>query len=124
MSAPTIVIQVSTRYLPDHLPENSSQYAFAYQITIINQSDETVQLINRYWNITDANGKSSEVQGSGVVGKQPVIKPGEQFQYTSGAILDTPVGSMQGYYEMQTSDGTSFRAPIDIFRLAVPNVIN
>jgi len=124
MDDPRILIQVSTRHLPGHLPADSAQYAFAYQITIRNQSDTDVQLLNRYWLITDANGKQSEVQGAGVVGKQPVISPGEEYQYTSGAILDTPVGTMEGYYEMETSDGQRFRAPIDVFGLAMPNVIN
>ncbi len=121
---PTIEVQVVTRHLPDHLPPDSVQFAFAYEITIINHSDVPVQLINRYWQITDSDGKSSEVQGSGVVGKQPTIAPGAQFSYTSGVILDTPVGNMQGYYEMQGPDGNLFRVPIDIFRLALPNVIN
>lgn len=124
MTEPSVHIKVSTRYLPDHLPADAKQFAFAYHISISNLSDHTIQLINRYWLITDANGKSSEVKGAGVVGQQPYIAPGETFQYTSGAVIDTPVGSMQGYYEMEMTDGTTFRAPIDIFRLAVPNVIN
>lgn len=124
MTDPSVHIKVTCRHLPDHLPADSKQFAFAYHISITNLSDQTVQLINRYWLITDANGKSSEVKGAGVVGKQPHIAPGETFQYTSGAVIDTPVGNMQGYYEMEAADGTTFRAPIDIFRLALPNVIN
>jgi ApaG protein len=119
-----IKIDVVTQYLKDRLPEEDKKYAFAYKIAIQNNTSEPVQLINRYWLITDANGKKSEVKGPGVIGQQPVIDPGKSYQYTSGAILDTPVGTMQGYYEMQVSDGHLFQAPIDVFSLAVPNVIN
>ena len=120
----TVNVEVQTRHLPDHPASQKGQYAFAYQITITNHSDVSVQLINRYWLITDGAGKRSEVEGSGVVGKQPTLAPGEEFQYTSGAILDTPVGTMEGYYEMQGQDGEMVRVPIDVFRLAVPNSIN
>jgi ApaG protein len=119
-----IEVRVKTRHLPDHLPSDSSQYAFAYHITIENKSDTTVQLINRYWRITDANGKTSEVQGAGVVGKQPILKAGETFDYTSGAVIDTPVGSMEGYYEMEQEDGMRFRVPINVFRLAIPSILH
>lgn len=119
-----IQISVNTEFLHNRLPDEKQKYAFAYHITIVNAGDTDVQLLNRYWLITDANGKTSEVQGAGVVGEQPVIPPGQKYQYTSGAILDTPVGSMQGYYEMQSTDGETFRAPIDVFSLAVPNLIN
>lgn len=121
---PLILVHVATRHLPDHDTEKPGQYAFAYQVTISNQSQQAVQLLSRYWLITDANGKTTEVSGDGVVGKQPVIQAGDDYQYTSGAILETPVGSMQGYYEMERADGTLFRANIDVFRLAVPNLIN
>ncbi|WP_189404394.1 Co2+/Mg2+ efflux protein ApaG [Alteromonas halophila] len=121
---PQILIHVATRHLPDHVTEKPDQYAFAYQVTISNRSQQPVQLLSRYWLITDANGKTTEVSGDGVVGKQPVIDAGDEYQYTSGAILDTPVGSMQGYYEMERADGSPFRANIDVFRLAVPNLIN
>ncbi len=119
-----IEVRVKTRHLPDHLPSDSSQYAFAYHITIANKSETTVQLINRYWRITDANGKTSEVQGAGVVGKQPILKAGETFDYTSGAVIDTPVGSMEGYYEMEQEDGMRFRVPINVFRLAIPSILH
>lgn len=118
-----VEIKVKTQYLPDQSPEKD-QYAFAYHITVMNSSSQTIQLLNRYWLITDGNGKNTEVQGPGVVGQQPHIAAGERFQYTSGAILDTPVGSMQGYYEMQAADGTKFKSPIDIFSLGVPNLVN
>lgn len=118
-----ISIQVKTQYLHDRIPDKD-QYPFAYKITITNLGEQQVQLLNRYWLITDGNGKKTEVQGAGVIGEQPFIQPDQSFVYTSGAILDTPVGTMQGYYEMQWADGEIFQAPIDIFSLAVPNVLN
>lgn len=119
-----IKVEVKTRHLPEHLPSDSTKFAFAYHITIVNQGNDTVQLINRCWQITDANGKTSEISGQGVVGKQPILKPGESFDYTSGAVIDTPVGNMQGYYEMERENGERFRVPIDVFRLSVPNIIH
>lgn len=119
-----IQVRVNTRHLPEHLPSDSEQFAFAYHITIKNESNETVQLINRYWRITDANGKTSEVQGAGVVGKQPILKASESFEYTSGAVIDTPVGNMEGYYEMERANGERFKVPIDVFRLAVPHILH
>jgi ApaG protein len=116
-------ITVQTQYLKNQIPD-TNKYAFAYKITILNNDLQSVQLINRYWLITDGNGKKTEVQGPGVIGEQPHILTGDSFQYTSGAVLDTPVGTMQGYYEMQQEDGERFQAPINIFSLAVPNVLN
>ena len=106
-------ITVDTQYLKNQIPDKD-KYAFAYKIAIHNSGQQSVQLINRYWLITDGNGKKTEVQGAGVIGEQPHIKPGDSFQYTSGAILDTPVGTMQGYYEMQDDDGERFNAAIDM----------
>ena len=116
-------ITVETQYLKNQVPDKD-KYVFAYKITINNNGQQAVQLINRYWLITDGNGKKTEVQGEGVIGEQPHIHIGESFQYTSGAVLDTPVGTMQGFYEMQREDGERFQAPINIFSLAVPNVLN
>ena len=116
-------ITVETQYLKDQIPDKS-KYAFAYKISIHNNCQDTVQLINRYWLITDGNGKKTEVQGPGVIGEQPHIKSGDCFYYTSGAVLDTPVGTMQGHYEMQGEDGERFQAAISVFSLAVPNVLN
>jgi ApaG protein len=116
-------ITVETQYLKNQIPDKD-KYAFAYKISIHNDGQHSVQLINRYWLITDGNGKKTEVQGPGVIGVQPHIRPGGYFQYTSGAVLDTPVGTMQGYYEMQQKDGERFEAVISIFSLAVPNVLN
>ncbi|MCW8109421.1 Co2+/Mg2+ efflux protein ApaG [Alteromonas ponticola] len=124
ISQPTVIVKVHAHYLPDHPASDEQKYAFAYHVTITNLSNEPVKLLNRYWLICDADGKSMEVEGAGVVGKQPLIKPSEQFEYTSGAIIDCPVGSMQGYYEMQREDKSLFRVPIDVFSLAVPNILN
>ena len=119
-----IKVRVKPRHLPDHLPSDSKQFAFAYHITIENNSDHTVQLLSRYWKITDANGKTSEVEGDGVVGKQPIMKAGEHFDYTSGAVIDTPVGNMEGYYVMEMEGGERFRVPINVFRLAIPSILH
>jgi ApaG protein len=116
-------ITVETQYLKNQIPDKD-KYAFAYKIAIRNNGQQSVQLINRYWLITDGNGKTTEVQGPGVIGEQPHIRSGDSFQYTSGAVLDTPVGTMQGYYEMQSEDGELFQAVINVFGLAVPNVLN
>ena len=121
---PHIKIEVETQYLPDHVPEKPDSYAFAYRIVIRNLGDEKVKLLNRYWLITDANGKKTEVQGPGVVGEQPEIPAGKSYRYTSGAILETPMGTMEGHYEMERNDGSLFKAPIDVFSLAIPNLIN
>ena len=118
-----IQIKVQTQYLSEH-SEKEDKYPFAYKISITNESEEMVQLINRYWLITDGNGKKTEVHGAGVVGKQPYIKCGESFEYSSGAILETPVGTMEGYYELKSESGAWFQAPIQVFSLAVPNVLN
>ena len=119
-----IDISVETRYLPEQLPEESNKYAFAYQITIKNNNPFPVKLESRYWLVTDANNKQLEVQGDGVVGKQPTIKENDSYRYSSGTVIDTPVGNMQGYYVMKTLNNQSFKAQIAPFRLALPNVIN
>ena len=119
-----INIVATTRYLPEHPASSDDQYAFAYHIAIKNESGTTVQLMSRYWLITDADGKKIEVRGAGVIGKQPTIKHGEQFEYTSGAIINTPVGAMEGHYDMQYENGSIFKVPILPFSLAVPNAIN
>jgi len=118
-----IDITVETQYLKNQIPDKN-KYVFAYKISIRNNGQQSVQLINRYWLITDGNGEKTEVQGEGVIGEQPHIQIGDSFQYTSGAVLDTPVGTMQGYYEMQREDGERFQAAIDVFSLAVPNAVN
>lgn len=119
-----IRIQVSTKYVDDQSEPASDRYVFAYTITISNSGDVAAKLISRHWVITDANGKVQEVTGDGVVGEQPHLSPGEQFRYSSGAVLETPVGAMQGLYRMEADGGVSFDAPIAPFTLAVPGLLN
>lgn len=117
-------IIVQPRYVPEQSEPAESQYLFAYHITIRNEGIDTVQLISRHWIITDGEGKTEEVRGAGVVGYQPTLKSGEEFQYTSGCPLSTPVGTMHGSFQMTTENGTQFDALIDAFRLAVPSALN
>jgi ApaG protein len=119
-----IRIQVATSYIDDQSAPDSDRYVFAYTITISNSGSMAAQLISRHWIITDANGKVQEVNGDGVVGEQPYLNPGEEFRYSSGAVLETPVGAMQGIYRMEADDGISFDAPIAPFTLAVPGLLN
>ncbi|MCK9194374.1 MAG: Co2+/Mg2+ efflux protein ApaG [Nevskia sp.] len=117
-------VLVQPRYMPEQSEPSKSHFLFAYHVTIRNESEITVQLLSRHWVITDGEGKVEEVRGPGVVGYQPVLKPGEQFQYTSGCPLGTPVGTMHGSYQMEAEDGSQFDAQIDPFRLAVPRMLN
>lgn len=119
-----IRIQVVTSYVDDESEPDTDRYVFAYTITISNEGDISATLISRHWIITDANGKVQEVTGDGVVGEQPHLQPGEEFRYSSGAVLETPVGAMQGLYRMQAENGVAFDAPIDPFTLAVPGVLH
>ncbi len=119
-----INIHVATSYIDEQSEPDSDRYVFAYTITITNSGDVAAQLISRHWVITDANGKVQEVSGDGVVGEQPHLNPGEMFRYSSGAILETPVGAMQGLYRMEADDGIAFDAPIAPFTLAVPGLLN
>jgi len=119
-----ITVHTLARYNPSQSEPEKERYTFSYQITIHNGDDDQVQLLSRYWLITDANGKKIEIQGDGVVGKQPLIPAGEQFQYTSGVVLDTPVGVMQGHYVMCNASGEEFQVPIAPFRLALPNIVH
>lgn len=123
-TADQIAISVRTRYLPEQSEPDEQRYAFAYTITIRNRGDEPVQLLYRHWLITDGNNKELRVSGAGVVGETPVIAPGGQYEYTSGTQLDTTVGSMQGSYEMVTTGGGSFSAPIPPFSLALPGALH
>lgn len=120
---PTIAIDVATRYLHEQSEPEAMRYVFAYTIRIANQSEQVAQLRTRHWVITDGNGKVQEVRGDGVVGEQPTLNPGQEFQYSSGAIIETPVGSMQGSYRMQSPGGEQFDAPIPAFTLAVPGIL-
>ena len=119
-----IRIQVATTYVDDESEPDSDRYVFAYTITISNSGEVPAQLISRHWIITDANGKVQEVNGDGVVGEQPKLNPGEEFRYSSGAVLETPVGAMQGLYRMEADGGISFDALIAPFTLAVPGLLH
>ena len=119
-----IDIDVKTAFIPNQSEVDKQRYVFSYTVTIHNKGDEPARLLNRHWLITDANGKIQEVRGAGVVGEQPYLTPGESYQYTSGTTLDTPVGSMQGEYEMTNDDGTRFLAPIEPFSLALPRSLH
>lgn len=119
-----IRIKVATNYVDDQSEPDADRYVFAYTITISNDGDVPAKLLSRHWVITDANGKVQEVSGDGVVGEQPHLNPGERFRYSSGAVLETPVGAMQGLYRMETDGGASFDAPIDPFTLAVPGLLH
>lgn len=120
----TIAIDVKTHYLAAQSDPEQGQYVFAYTITITNQAEQAVQLLTRAWRITDADHKITRVAGDGVVGEQPHIAPGESFSYTSGTVLATPIGTMEGHYGMVNADGTKFEATIPSFRLAVPNILH
>ncbi|HAW92585.1 MULTISPECIES: Co2+/Mg2+ efflux protein ApaG [unclassified Arsukibacterium] len=119
-----ILIKVDNFYLGAQSDPTENRFVFAYTITIENCSNETVTLLKRYWLITDANGKQAEVYGDGVVGEQPELVPGSSYSYTSGAVLETPVGTMQGHYEMISRSEQRFNAAIPVFRLAMPNILN
>jgi len=123
-NAPDIRIQVATNYVDDQSEPDADRYVFAYTITICNDGDVAAKLVSRHWVITDANGKVQEVSGDGVVGEQPHLEPGERFRYSSGAVIETPVGAMQGLYRMVGEDGMSFDAPIAPFTLAVPGLLH
>ncbi len=124
MSRYNIQVSVSPRFIESESNIEASRFIFAYTITIKNKGDIAVKLINRHWIITDANNRIQEVKGKGVVGEQPYLRPGDIFQYTSSAILETPVGSMQGSYQMRADDGYYFDAVIAPFSLAVPRILN
>ena len=118
-----IRIEVETAYLDEQSDPKERRYVFSYTITIRNEGSVPARLLTRHWVITDANGKVQEVRGDGVVGEQPHLKPGQGFRYSSGAVLETPVGAMQGSYQMVTDEGMQFDAPIAAFRLAMPGIL-
>jgi ApaG protein len=119
-----ISVDVETTYLDDQSEPREQRYVFAYTITIRNEGEVPAKLLTRHWIITDANGRVQEVRGDGVVGEQPYLKPGQGFRYSSGAVLETPVGTMQGTYQMLADDGAQFDAPIAAFRLAMPGLLH
>lgn len=122
MTTKKIKIQVSAKatYLPEESSPVNQRFLWSYEMTVMNQSEEIVQLLNRYWRITDLSGKVEEVRGPGVVGLQPIIKPGKAFTYTSFCQLNTPQGTMEGYYELQSLDEIRFLAEIPKFILTSP----
>ncbi len=119
-----IAVSASTRYLAEQSDEAAGHYVFAYTISIRNAGNVTAQLISRHWIITDAQGRVQEVRGLGVVGAQPVLRPGQSHEYSSGTAIATPVGTMRGSYQMVAEDGTRFEAEIPEFTLSVPRVLH
>ena len=119
-----ILVTVVSQYIPERSSVSSRQFAFAYTVRIANQGPETAQLRSRHWIITDSNGTVQEVRGDGVVGEQPVIRPGAHFEYTSWCVIATASGSMRGTYRMVRPDGDGFDAEIPPFRLGLPQTLN
>jgi ApaG protein len=117
-------VQVQPQYLEEQSEPEQGRYLFAYTVTIRNTGEVTAQLVSRHWIITDSDGQIEEVRGPGVVGEQPVLKPGQSFRYTSGCPLATPVGSMHGSYQCIAEDGTAFEATIPEFVLSVPRTLH
>jgi len=120
----SINVSVETQYIKEQSKPDSDFYVFSYTITITNNGLENAQLLTRHWVITDANSKTQEVRGDGVVGEQPILKPGESFVYTSGTMIETAVGTMLGSYGMQDDNGNKFDATINEFILATPRVLH
>lgn len=118
-----IEVEVEPYYLEEQSDPEESRYVWAYRIVIANHSDRTVQLIHRYWHITDENGLVDEVEGPGVVGEQPRLEPGDTYEYSSGCPLDTPSGIMFGHYQMQAEDGATFIVDIPAFSLDSPGLL-
>jgi ApaG protein len=119
-----IRVEVETAYIEEQSDPRDKRFVFSYTITIRNEGQIPARLLTRHWIITDANGNVKETRGDGVVGEQPYLKPGQGFRYSSGAVIETPVGTMQGSYQMMGDDGLPFDAPIAPFRLAMPGVLH
>ncbi len=119
-----ISVEAESAYLEEQSDPGERRFVFAYTITIRNEGQVPAKLMTRHWVITDANGRVQEVRVDGVVGEQPYLKPGQGFRYSSGAVLETPVGSMQGSYQMMADDGATFDAAIPAFRLAMPGLLH
>lgn len=119
-----IEVSVRSEYIPAYSRPEDEHYVFAYHIHIRNNGRVAAQLISRHWIITDGNGHVQEVRGQGVIGEQPLLAPGEEFEYTSGCVLETTVGTMQGSYQMVGSDGERFEAEIPLFMLAMPGSLH
>ena len=123
-SLPQITVDVETAYIESQSMPDKNHFVFSYTITLHNSGQQAARLLGRHWIINDANGKVQEVVGEGVIGQKPLIKPGETFTYTSGAALETPVGSMHGNYQMRAESGDHFDAPIPPFTLAIPRSLH
>jgi ApaG protein len=119
-----IEVSVQTRYLEDESAPERDYYVFAYTVRLQNTGTIAARLVSRHWIITDGNGEVEEIRGEGVIGQQPLLKPGEGFEYSSGAVLKTDVGSMRGSYRMQAEDGNGFEADIPAFTLSIPRVLH
>ncbi|HSJ81732.1 MAG TPA: Co2+/Mg2+ efflux protein ApaG [Thiobacillus sp.] len=119
-----ISINVDTAYLAEQSDPSADRYVFAYTVTISNIGTVSAQLISRHWIITDAENVTQEVKGLGVIGEQPLLRPGERFEYTSGTAMATPVGTMRGTYQMVAEDGNKFDAEIPVFTLSMPRVLH
>ena len=119
-----IEVDVETSYLEEQSSPDMNRYVFSYTITIRNEGSFPAKLLTRHWIINDANGNVQEVHGEGVVGEQPYLKPGESFQYTSGTVIETPVGSMEGSYQMLSQSGENFNTPIPLFMLSRPGALH
>ena len=119
-----ITVSARTVFIPDQSNAQSGRYVFAYTITITNTGTVPAQLVSRHWIITDANNQVQEVRGLGVIGEQPLLRPNESFEYTSGTAIATPVGTMRGSYQMVAEDGVQFDAPIPEFTLSMPRVLH
>ena len=119
-----ITVSARTAFIPDQSDAQSGRYVFAYTITITNTGTVPAQLISRHWIITDSNNQVQEVRGLGVIGEQPLLRPNESFEYTSGTAIATPVGTMRGSYQMVAEDGVEFDAPIPEFTLSMPRVLH
>jgi ApaG protein len=119
-----ILVKATPHFIESQSSPEDSRYVFAYTVTITNEGTVPAKLLNRHWLITDSNGNIQEVKGDGVIGEQPYLKPGEMFRYTSGAILETPVGTMQGQYTMRSDEGDNFNANIPQFTLSIPRTLH
>ncbi|HXU92302.1 MAG TPA: Co2+/Mg2+ efflux protein ApaG [Gallionella sp.] len=119
-----IIVQTQVNYLPEQSDESGNRFVFSYTISITNLGSASAKLLSRHWIITDAYNHVQEVRGQGVVGEQPLLKPSQSFEYTSGTVLTTQVGTMRGSYQMQADDGSTFEVEIPQFVLSVPRVLH
>ena len=117
-------VSVQTQFIPEQSSSSDSQFVFSYTITITNNTEKAFQVMSRYWLITDADGETTTVEGSGIVGEQPHIIPGTSYTYTSGCLLKTPLGTMQGYYQVIDDNQETSVIDIPVFQLALPNIVH